>query len=152
MEELVFRKARAADLPAIVAMLADDPLGAEREDTSRPLAHCYREAFAAIDGDPHQILVVGTVGETAIATLQITLIPGLSRKGAWRGQIEAVRVAQGHRNAEVGRAAIEWAIAACRSRGCSVVQLTTDKSRADAHRFYERLGFGASHVGYKKFL
>lgn len=144
-----FRRATGADLPAIIALLAADQLGATREDASVPLDACYFSAFAAIDADPNQCLAVAEQGGGVIGTLHLTFIPGLSRKGSWRGQIEAVRIAEAHRGDRLGQAFFEWAIAQCRDRGCSLVQLTTDKTRADAHRFYDRLGFDASHVGYK---
>ncbi|MBB6412273.1 GNAT family N-acetyltransferase [Mesorhizobium sangaii] len=147
-----FRRAQASDLPAIVAMLADDPLGAGREDASLPLARDYVDAFNAIDADPNQLLTVAVDDAEVIGTLQITFLAGLSRKGAWRGQIEAVRIASHRRSGGIGRQMIEWAIGECRARGCSLVQLTTDRSRADAHRFYEDLGFTGSHLGYKKTL
>jgi GNAT superfamily N-acetyltransferase len=143
------RRARAEDVEAIVAMLADDPLGAAREDASRPAAECYRRAFAAIAADPNQLLAVAEAEGDVAGTLQITFIPGLSRRGALRGQIESVRVASGHRARGLGRRMIEWAIAECRARGCAIVQLTTDRSRSRAHAFYESLGFEPSHVGYK---
>jgi len=149
MTDIAFRRATRADIPAIVAMLADDPLGAAREDASAPDAPAYQDAFAAIDADPNQFLAVMTDGGTVVGTLQLTLIPGLSRKGALRGQIEAVRIAAGRRGAGLGRRLFDWAIAECRARGCATVQLTTDKSRTGAHRFYDRLGFAASHIGYK---
>jgi len=149
MTDIAFRRATRADIPAIVAMLADDPLGAAREDASAPEAPAYQDAFAAIDADPNQFLAVMTDGGTVVGTLQLTLIPGLSRKGALRGQIEAVRVAAGRRGEGLGRRLFDWAIAECRARGCATVQLTTDKSRTGAHRFYDRLGFAASHIGYK---
>lgn len=152
MDTIAFRRARASDVPAIIALLADDPLGREREDASQPLLPAYETAFAAIDSDPNQLLTVVTEDDQVVGTLQITFIPGLSRKGAWRGQIEAVRVAAGHRGSGLGRRAFEWAIAECRARGCALVQLTTDRDRSDAHRFYEQLGFTASHLGYKKAL
>jgi GNAT superfamily N-acetyltransferase len=147
-----FRRAQASDLPDIVAMLADDPLGAGREDVSLPLARGYVDAFNAIDADPNQLLAVAVDGAEVIGTLQITFLAGLSHKGAWRGQIEAVRIAGHRRSGGIGRQMIEWAIGECRARGCSLVQLTTDRSRADAHRFYEDLGFTGSHLGYKKTL
>ena len=147
-----FRRAQAFDLPDIVAMLADDPLGAGREDASLPLARGYVDAFNAIDVDPNQLLAVAVDGGEVIGTLQITFLAGLSRKGAWRGQIEAVRIASQRRSGGIGRQMIEWAIGECRARGCGLVQLTTDRSRADAHRFYEDLGFTGSHLGYKKTL
>ncbi|WP_192245773.1 GNAT family N-acetyltransferase [Mesorhizobium silamurunense] len=149
MSEVQIRRAEKADLPAIVAMLADDALGRARENASVPLAQAYQDAFAAIDGNPSQFLAVMTDGAEVIGTLQISFLPGLSMRGAWRGQIEAVRVAASRRGEGLGQRLLEWAIEKCRERGCRVVQLTTNKSRLDAHRFYERLGFKASHIGYK---
>jgi len=149
MSDIAFRRAAEADIAAIVAMLADDPLGAAREDVSTPVPPAYLEAFRAIDADPNQFLAVMTQDGRIVGTLQLSFIPGLSRKGALRGQIEAVRVAGGRRGEGLGRRLFEWAIGECRARGCRTVQLTTDRSRADAHRFYERLGFEASHLGYK---
>jgi len=152
MSEIEFRRAQASDLPAIVAMLADDALGAGREDPSTPLAPSYLDAFSAIDADPNQLLVVAVEAGQVVGTLQLTFLPGISRKGAWRGQIEAVRVARQSRSRGVGKLMIEWAIEQCRARGCSFVQLTTDKGRVQAHAFYGRLGFTASHLGYKMAL
>jgi GNAT superfamily N-acetyltransferase len=149
MNEITCRRAEESDLPAIIAMLADDTLGQQREQPGLPLAECYKAAFAAIQADPNQFLVVTTDGSGIIGTLQLSFIPGLSRSGAWRGQVEAVRIAADRRGSELGRRMFEWAITECRARGCSLVQLTTDKNRPDAHRFYERLGFTASHIGYK---
>ncbi|MEJ8570871.1 GNAT family N-acetyltransferase [Microbaculum marinum] len=145
----VFRRARAADVAAIVAMLADDPLGSRREDLSEPVAACYRAAFEAIDADPNQLLAVAEVGEATVGCLQLSFIPGLSRKGMWRGQIESVRISSSARGSGLGRLMIGWAIEECRRRDCGLVQLTTDKSRTDARRFYESLGFSASHEGMK---
>ncbi|MBZ9854267.1 GNAT family N-acetyltransferase [Mesorhizobium sp. CA13] len=149
---ITFRKALASDLPVLVAMLADDPLGAAREDASLPLAQGYVDAFNAIDADPNQLLAVAVDGADVVGTLQISFLAGLSRKGAWRGQIEAVRVAGQRRSEGIGRLMIEWAVDQCRARGCGLVQLTTDRTRADAHRFYESLGFNGTHLGYKKTL
>ncbi|AZO27410.1 MULTISPECIES: GNAT family N-acetyltransferase [Mesorhizobium] len=149
MSEVLIRRARQADLPAIVAMLADDVLGRAREDTRMPLTQAYLDAFAAVDSDPNQLLAVMADGADVIGTLQISFLAGLSSQGAWRGQIEAVRVAANRRGERLGQRLLEWAIEKCRERGCRVVQLTTNKSRLDAHRFYERLGFKASHIGYK---
>jgi GNAT superfamily N-acetyltransferase len=149
MTEITFRRAGESDLPAIVALLADDPLGQQREQPGLPLARSYNDAFAAIEADPNQFLAVMTDGSRIIGTLQLTFIPGLSRKGAWRGQIEAVRIAADKQGSGLGRRMFEWAIAECRARSCSLVQLTTDKARPEAHRFYEQLGFTASHIGYK---
>ncbi len=145
----IFRRAEARDLPAIVALLADDPLGAGREAAEGDLDPRYAAAFAAIAADPNQFLAVAEADGRVVGTLQLTFIPGLSRGGMTRGQIEAVRVARDQRSGGLGQAMFEWAIRTCRERGCGLVQLTTDKSRADAHRFYDRLGFVASHEGYK---
>ncbi|MBR0872808.1 GNAT family N-acetyltransferase [Bradyrhizobium tropiciagri] len=152
MTQLNFRHAQPADLPAIVALLANDILGQQREDASSPPHQSYVDAFEAILADPNQLQVVATVNDEVIGTLQLTFIPGLARLGAWRGQIEAVRIAEAHRGSGAGRQMFEWAIAQCRARCCNLVQLTTDKDRPDAHRFYERLGFVGSHVGYKLIL
>ncbi|SDX26173.1 Ribosomal protein S18 acetylase RimI [Arthrobacter sp. cf158] len=144
------RRARKGDLPRILALLADDQLGAARENAD-DLAP-YERAFDAIDGDPAHLLVVGELDGNVVATFQLSYIPGLSRKGSWRMQIEAVRVSRVLRGQGVGALMIEWAIGQARDRGCSLVQLTTDKSRTSAHRFYERLGFVASHEGMKLVL
>jgi ribosomal protein S18 acetylase RimI-like enzyme len=145
----VFRPATATDLPAIVALLMDDPLGKLREDLGTPLNPAYLAAFEAIEGDPNQLLVVADKAGEVVGSLQISFIPGLSRLGMWRGQIEGVRVASSQRGSGIGKALIRWAIEECRRRGCGLVQLTTDKRRVDAHRFYEALGFKASHEGMK---
>lgn len=144
---VVFRPATETDLPDIVAMLADDPLGASREspDELGP----YREALAGIMADPRQHLVVAEHEGSVVGTLQLTVIPGLSRKGASRGLIEAVRVRSDARGNGLGARLVRWAIAEARRQGCALVQLTSDATRTDAHRFYERLGFEATHVGYK---
>lgn len=147
--DVILRKARNGDLPAIVGLLADDGLGKGREDARFPLDQAYVSAFDALEGDPNQLLVVAQEGEKIVATMQLTFIAGISRRGAWRGQIEAVRVAASHRGSGLGQKMFEFAIQECRSRGCSLVQLTTDRTRTDAHRFYDRLGFVASHIGYK---
>jgi GNAT superfamily N-acetyltransferase len=149
---IVFRRAQLADLPAIVALLADDVLGRQREDASSPTNPKYLDAFQAILADANQLQMVATVNDEVIGTLQLSFIPGLARMGAWRGQIEAVRIAAAHRGSGVGQQMFEWAIDQCRARGCDLVQLTTDKTRSDAHRFYERLGFVGSHLGYKLML
>ncbi|GLZ43778.1 GNAT family N-acetyltransferase [Actinokineospora sp. NBRC 105648] len=140
------RPAVAADVPAIVAMLADDPLGATREAPGDPR---YGEAFAEIDRDPRQLLVVAEDGGEVVGTLQLTFTPGLSRLGATRATIEGVRVRTDRRGDGLGQGLIEWAVETARERGAVMVQLTTDASRKQAHRFYQRLGFVASHVGMK---
>ena len=144
-----FRRATSADLPAIIAMLADDTLGATREDASSPPNRAYVEAFAAIDADPNQYLLIAELGGTIYGCLQLSFIPGLSRLGAWRGQIESVRIASSQRGSGIGRAMIMQAIAMCRARKCMLIQLTSDKTRPDALKFYENLGFVASHEGFK---
>jgi ribosomal protein S18 acetylase RimI-like enzyme len=149
VEHIVFRTALLVDVPAIVALLADDELGSQRELTGTPLDQRYVDAFKAIEADANQRLVVVADGDEIIGTLQLSFIPGIARMGSWRGQIEAVRIAAHRRDSGLGQKMFEWAISECRSRGCSLVQLTTDKSRTDAHRFYEKLGFKASHEGYK---
>ena len=149
MGAISIRRARLSDVPAIVAMLADDALGQTREDASMPLAQAYGDAFAAIDSEPNQFLAVMTDGDHVIGTLQISFLAGLSLRGALRGQIEAVRIAADRRGERLGQRLFEWAIETCRERGCRIVQLTTNKTRLDAHRFYDRLGFKASHIGYK---
>ena len=149
MIDVSFRPAVASDLPGIVAMLADDELGRQREDPSTPLNPKYHDSFTAIDRDPNQILAVVEDKGILVGCLQLTFVPGLSRLGMWRGQIESVRIATGNRGEGLGRKMLEWVIAECRERGCGLVQLTTDKSRADAYQFYEALGFTASHEGLK---
>ncbi len=141
------RTATREDVPAIVALLVDDPLGATRESEGEQAA--YLTAFEAIDADPaHELVVLEDDGEV-IGTLQLTLLPGLSRGGALRAQIEAVRIASSRRGQGLGEELVRWAIDESRRRGAVIVQLTTDVSREGAHRFYERLGFVASHVGMK---
>jgi GNAT superfamily N-acetyltransferase len=143
---VTFRAATAADLPAIVALLADDMLGASREAPGDP---AYAAAFAAIAADPNQLLAVAEMDGRVVGCLQLTFMPGLSHRGAWRGQVEGLRVAADRRGSGLGRRFLGWAIAQCRARGCRMVQLTTDRSRIDARRFYESLGFTASHHGMK---
>jgi GNAT superfamily N-acetyltransferase len=141
-------RAEAADLPALVALLADDPVSAGRETADGDLSP-YRRAFEAIDANRDQLLVSALDGDRLVGTFQLTIIPGLTRGGSTRAQIEAVRVHRDYRSAGLGGAMMRWAIAEAGRRGCALVQLTSDKSRRDAHRFYERLGFVASHEGYK---
>lgn len=131
----------------IVGMLADDPLGAQREspDDLAP----YRAALERLQADANQHLVVAVRQERVVGTLQLTIIPGLSRRGATRSIIEGVRIHSAERGSGLGTQLIEWAIEESRRQGCQLVQLTSDTSRVDAHRFYERLGFTASHVGFK---
>ena len=147
---VVLRKAAAQDVPAIVNLLATDQLGAARDGVRTPedLVR-YQRAFRAIDDDPAHILIVAESDGEVVATMQVSFIPGLARRGALRAQLEAVRVADAWRGRGLGAAMMAWAIAEARRRGCALVQLTSDKSRTSAHRFYERLGFVASHEGMK---
>jgi GNAT superfamily N-acetyltransferase len=146
---LHLRPATPADLPAIVALLADDVNGAQREDASLPLDPGYTAAFAAIEADPNQELIAAEQDGCIVGTLQLSFLPGLSFKGAWRGQIEAVRIAGDLRGQGLGGEMIRWAVERCRQRGCRMVQLTSKTNRADAHRFYEKLGWKKTHAGFK---
>lgn len=144
-----FRDATRADLTGLIAMLADDPLGATRERIEVPLPAAYEAAFEAIDSDPnHRLIVCESEGELA-GVLQLSYLPNLTYVGRWRAQIEGVRIAAGHRGKGLGRAMLEYAIDQARQRGCYLVQLTTDKKRPRAAAFYESLGFVASHEGMK---
>lgn len=153
---VIFRDARREDVPAIVALLADDILGADRETAQVDAA--YWAAFEQIQSDPRSRLIVAEAegrnhrdgqDRQVAGTLQLNLLPGLSRHGMLRAQIEGVRIAAPHRGRGLGRTMIEWAIGQAREQGCGLVQLTSDKQRRDAVRFYESLGFKASHEGLK---
>lgn len=143
------RAARLEDVPHILALLRDDDLGKLREDGT---LEEYEKAFAAVAGDGNQFLAVAADSGEIIGCLQITFIPGLARRGLWRGQIEGVRIARHRRGQGFGKALMEWAIATYKARGCGLVQLISDKTRDDAHRFYESLGFKASHMGFKLYV
>ncbi len=146
-ERYLIRRAVVDDVAAIVALIAADQIGRDRDGGD---LEPYREAFAAIDSDPAQLLVVLTdAGDQVVGTLQLTTIPGLARRGALRAQIEVVRVAERLRGQGLGGAMLEWAIAEAARRGCALVQLTSDKRRTDAHRLYGRLGCVDSHEGFK---
>ncbi|MCF0096486.1 GNAT family N-acetyltransferase [Micromonospora sp. NPDC049114] len=147
MTDVIFREAVRADLPAVISLLADDVLGKTRDFTE--VDEAYERAFADISADPRNQLIVAEQGGELVGCLQITYIPGLGRHGAERSLIEAVRVRSDRRGQGLGRELMTWAIDQARQRGCALVQLTTDKSRADAHRFYLGLGFVASHEGMK---
>ena len=145
-----FRKASETDLPGIIHMLADDKLGQTREILSNPVDARYAAAFAAITADPNQLLAVAVGADDGLAgCLQLSFIPGLSRTGMWRAQIESVRISADHRGSGLGSRFIEWAVEQAKARDCGLIQLTSDKTRPDAIRFYERLGFVASHEGLK---
>ena len=150
--EPVFRRAVRADLPDIVRMLADDALGAKREDNSSPLPASYAAALEAIDRDPNNELIVVEIGGKVAGVLQLTYIPYLTYRGSWRALIEGVRIDSSVRSSGLGHRLFAWAIERARSRGCHMVQLTSDKARTDAIRFYQALGFVASHEGLKLHL
>lgn len=149
MNNVYFRPAVVADLSGIVALLANDELGRQREDPSTPLNTKYLDSFDAIDRDPNQLLAVAEDEGVLVGCLQLTFVPGLSRLGMLRGQVEGVRIARDKRAKGLGRMMVAWAIEECRKRGCGLVQLTTDKSRTEAYQFYKALGFTASHEGMK---
>ncbi|WP_375162839.1 GNAT family N-acetyltransferase [Rossellomorea sp. SC111] len=147
--ELHFREAVERDVDRIVEMLADDVLGSIRERYEHPLPESYIQAFKAIDSDPNNELVVACDGEKVVGVQQITFTPYLTHQGGWRATIEGVRTSASVRGEGVGTKLIQWAIARAEERGCHLIQLTTDKQRPDALRFYERLGFNATHEGLK---
>jgi GNAT superfamily N-acetyltransferase len=149
VDEITFRRATRADVPAILALLADDELGAAREVVTEEVDTAYWSAFEAIDADPRNELIVADREGTVVGTCQLTFTPSLSRRGAERMTIEAVRVSSALRGRGTGRSMMVWALARARERGCTLAQLTTDKRRTDAHRFYAALGFTASHEGFK---
>lgn len=151
-QEVTFREATAADLPEIVRLLADDPLGATRETLAEEIPEAYVTAFAAIEKDPNNHLIVADVAGTVAGTLQLTYIPGLTYTGGERAQIEGVRIAADERGRGLGQTMLTWAIDQARARGCRVVQLTTDRQRPDAIRFYQKIGFRPSHMGMKYHL
>ena len=168
MAQLIFRRATRADVPAILELLDDDEIARARSAgvgpgtaaagaatvvtenaTSEAADAACWAAFEAIDADPRNELIVADQGGTVVGTCQLTFTPSLSRRGAERMTIEAVRVGAGLRGRGVGRAMMAWSLARARERGCGLAQLTTDKRRTHAHRFYASLGFTASHEGFK---
>ena len=149
-QPVVLRRAREDDLRAIVGLLADDYLGATRDPlpADGDLAP-YQRAFGQIAADPAHLLVVGEADGEVVATIQLSFLPGLARRGALRAQVEAVRVRADFQGNGLGAAIMTWVIDESRRRGCALIQLSSDKTRTRAHRFYERLGFAASHKGMK---
>ncbi len=146
---VLFRDATEADVPTMVALLAHDPLGSQREDPGQRDLGSYRDAFAAIQDDPNHRLIVAESESRVVGMLQLSILPHLTYEGGWRAQIEGVRVAEEMRSRGVGRVLLTHAIDAARERGCHLVQLTTDKRRPEALRFYRELGFEATHEGMK---
>src|SRR5215207_4196469 len=148
-QNLVFRLATRTDLPAIVRMLADDGLGRQRERDENPLPAAYHSAFEQIESDPNHELIVAEQDGEVIGTLHLIFLPSISFQGGLRAQVESVRVDRKYQNIRIGSEMMKWTIARARERGAHMVQLTTHKTRQDAHRFYERLGFKGSHLGMK---
>lgn len=146
-ESVSIRRARRDDVPAIVAMLADDHLGRARERVEDPLPASYDEAFKRIMRDANLQLVVAESGGRVVGCLQLAILPGLSSQGASRGLLEDVRVASDCRGRAIGEKLVQWAVTEAKTRGCNLVELLTHQTRVDAQRFYKRLGFTASHVG-----
>lgn len=147
--QIKFRQARVGDLDQIVKMLANDPLGRQRERYEQPLPEGYLRAFSAIDADPNNELIVACLDEEVVGVQQLTFTPYLTHQGSWRATIEGVRISVSVRSKGIGTEMIRWAIQRAKERGCHLVQLTTDKKREEALRFYERLGFVATHEGLK---
>lgn len=147
--DLSFRNATQNDLTALVKMLGDDKLGSTREDLSTPVNSKYLEAFTHIDSDPNNELIVACYNEDIVGMLQLTYIPYLTYIGSWRCLIEGVRIHSDYRGKGLGRKLFEWAIQRAKEKNCCLLQLTSDKTRGDALRFYESLGFVASHEGFK---
>lgn len=148
-EGIVFRMAVREDLSAIVRLLADDDLGSQREKYEEPLPQSYYSAFEQIDNDSNHQLIVADLNGEVIGTLHLMFLPSISFQGRLRAQVESVRVDRKCQNRGIGSEMMKWAINRARERGAHVVQLTTHKTRQDAHRFYERLGFKGSHLGMK---
>lgn len=148
-QDVVFRNARLADVPAIVRMLADDDLGSQREKYQEPLPESYLAAFEQLDRDDNHELIVAELHGEVIGTLHLMFLPSLSYQGGLRAQVESVRVDTKCQNQGIGSKMMKWAIERARERGARIVQLTTHQTRTDAHRFYQRLGFTGSHLGMK---
>ncbi len=152
MTALSYRAALSADLPFLVNLLLIDYVGSSTDGWTDATAPRYEAALRAIDADPNNELFVAVLEELTIGTFQLTFLPGIMRAGMWRGLIESVHVVPEQRNKGYGGEMMRWAIERCRKRGCGLVQLTSNKQRPDAHRFYRALGFEQSHEGFKLFL
>lgn len=150
---LNFRAATAADLPFIIGLIADDDVSGEvADDPGEHAGPHYQAAFAAVQNDPNQLMLIAELGGVRVGTFQLTFIPSIARRGMTRALVEAVHVAPEYRNRGVGSAMMHWAMQKSRERGAGLVQLTSNKKRLDAHRFYRRLGFSQSHEGFRIFL
>jgi GNAT superfamily N-acetyltransferase len=149
---LTYRNATTADLPFIIGLIVEDSVIDTGDSVDDAMHAGYVEALSAIDRDPNQEMLVVEEDGTPIGCFQLSYLPGLMRRGQWRGMIEVVHVAETQRNRGIGSQMMRWALERCRERGCGMVQLTSNKKRADAHRFYERLGFLRSHEGFKYYF
>jgi GNAT superfamily N-acetyltransferase len=149
---LTYRAARSADLPYLIGLVVEDSVIATNDDPAEALHADYTSALAAIDASPTEELFVVELDGKPVGCFQLSYMPGLMRRGMWRGQIELVHVEGGHQGRGLGTEMMRWAVERCRERGCGMVQLTSNKKRLDAHRFYERLGFTKSHEGFKLYL
>jgi GNAT superfamily N-acetyltransferase len=147
--DIRFRLAKRADLPSIVRLLADDELGSQREQYEDPLPEVYYSAFEQIESDPNHELIVAERNGEVIGTLHLMLLPSISYQGGLRAQIESVRMDKQFQSRGIGSAMMQWSMQRAKQRGAHIVQVTTHKSREDAHRFYERLGFKGTHLGMK---
>jgi GNAT superfamily N-acetyltransferase len=148
-DSVTFRIATREDVPAVVQMLADDELGSQRERCEERLPESYYAAFEQLNSDFNHQLIVAELNGKVIGTLHLMFLPSLSYQGGLRAQVESVRVDKNHQNQGIGGRMMKWAIERAKERGAHIMQLTTHKSREDAHRFYERLGFKGSHLGMK---
>ena len=149
---LTYRNAVLDDLPFIIGLIVEDSVVSTNDDPADASHTDYTNALAAIEVDPNQEMIVVEEGGVPVGCFQLSYPPGLMRRGMWRGMIEVVHVAASHRNRGIGAEMMRWAIDRCRERRCGMVQLTSNKKRTDAHRFYERLGFLRSHEGFKLYL
>lgn len=146
---LSFREAAIDDLNELVTLLSNDPLGKQREDSSLPLNQGYLCALESINSDPNNQLLIAEFNNQLVGMLQLTFIPYLTHIGSWRCLIEGVRIEDHYRGKGYGAIMFAQAIKRAKQKGCTLVQLTSDKQRPDALRFYEKLGFTASHEGFK---
>ena len=149
---LTYRDATPADLPFIIALIVEDSVVAIDDDPADAASPAYVDALAAITADPNQEMLIAERDGVPVGCFQLSYLPGLMRRGMWRGQIEVVHNAAADRKGGLGSEMMRWAVERCRARGCGMVQLTSNKKRLDAHRFYERLGFAKSHEGFKLYL
>jgi GNAT superfamily N-acetyltransferase len=149
---LTYRHATPEDLPFIVGLIVEDAVVATNDSVADANHADYAAALAAIDADPNQEMFVLEDAGKPIGCFQLSYLPGLMRRGMWRGMIEVVHVSESERNRGYGSQMMRWALERCRERGCGMVQLTSNKKRTDAHRFYERLGFSRSHEGFKYYF